>query len=111
MPTQAAADVAALKVKVEDAKKKARAFGAATRSPHDLMRYVLCDLLPDEDVNGPLVENLLDAPPADETADARWERLSPRWLTLESAKRPFRVHSHLCLTEQCKPNLFRPDKG
>ena len=63
MPTQAAADVAALKVKVEDAKKKARAFEAATCSPHGLMRYVLCDVLPDEDVNAPLVENLFDAPP------------------------------------------------
>jgi len=64
VPTQAAADVAALKVKVEDAKKKARAFEAATRSPHDPMRYVLCDVLPDEDMNGPLVKDLLDGPPA-----------------------------------------------
>ena len=33
--------------------------------------------------------------------EARWEKESPRWLTLAAAKRPFQVHSNACVNGIC----------
>lgn len=90
------------------ARIKAADFAAATRSPHHLMKYVLCDPLPDAEVNGPLNEDPADDVHVDEDPAARWRRLSPRWLTLKSAKVPFSCYRNYCVTNQCAGGLFNP---
>lgn len=104
--------IAAAEATVADEKSKRAAFYAATQSPSRLMSHVLCEPLPDAEVNGPLPEQHHEQqqPLTPKQQLEQWQQLSPRWLTCRQAKRPFKVHAHACLNKQCKPNLFNSSK-
>ena len=116
--------ISAAEAIVAEEKPKRAAFYAATQSPGQLMTYVLCEPLPDAKVNGPLRQDLSSSMYPGVAAAMKytptltpkkrleqWQRLYPRWLTCDEAKRPFKVHGHGCLNKQCKPNLFDSTKG